>query len=132
MGGFKPHTPEKRAAVMADLTLGLPHRTIAKKHGIDETTVLRWSKKMQIPAVIQKQAKFQSEFDQKLLFFMGKTLDMLIEMATACTDIDFIKEKPSGARELGEFVFAKAERLTSALSANASGANAELDKTDVP
>lgn len=116
------HSPEVKAAVVADLLTGLSASKAAIKHGVSKGIVIKWSQELNsenrpedltktdrsIPEEIR-----QYEFDRKLEEFLSATIGMLQSWAKECSDPEFIRENPTGVNTLGATVLDRAERILS-------------------
>jgi len=108
------HSPEKKAAVVADLLSGIPQREVAKKHQVDRKTVIAWGKEVHHNSTAIAVRKEQ-DFDAALKSFLFSTVAMLSAWATECADPKFIRENPRGVNELGQTVLDRAERILSSI-----------------
>jgi transposase-like protein len=116
------HSPEVKAAVVADLLTGLSATKAATKHGVSKGIVIKWSQELNPenrPEELTKSDRSipeeirQYEFDRKLEEFLSATIGMLQAWAKECSDPKFIRENPTGVNTLGASVLDRAERILS-------------------
>ena len=106
---------KKKAAVIADLALGSGIREASRKHDVPPTTVKRWHDELQKRNETKQGGTLadarENRFDEAVEHFLHATLKMLNAWAAVCSDINFIKEKPSSVNELGQTILNRADRL---------------------
>ncbi len=100
------------AGAMVELVKGTPIRKVAKDFGIPTGTVGRWSAKLNAKRDETPQEIRKEDFDNRLKGLLLKALDMVESMAEVAGDKEFIREKPTEARELAGLVLERCDRIT--------------------
>ena len=123
-----PISPEKKAAVVADLALGMGIREAAKKHHVNKSSVGRWA--AEIDATRDREGQQgtladvrANRFDVAVDKFLHSTLNMLQAWADVCSEPAFIRDKPSSVNELGQTILNRADRLVDAIARDTGTAN---------
>ncbi len=97
------HSPKKKAAVVADLVLGMPQREAAEKHGVGKGTVAEWASELEIG---QNRAETghapirQTAFQEAFYKCLEEIAKSMVAFAEVCQEKDFIRSNPDGASQL--------------------------------
>jgi hypothetical protein len=117
------HAPEVKAAVTAEIVLGVPYEEISRKHGVGKATINRWAEALKpkterkpeqngTPVTVEAR---RQQFNTALDKFLMSTIAMLQAWADTCSDPAFIRANPEGVNELGKSVLERADRLVHAV-----------------
>lgn len=121
------HSPEKKAAVIADILKGKAQREIAKDHAVSPGTVATWA----VELTEQKQAKpsgelaiheavYQDQFQSSCEKLFVDVVNMLVKWAEYGSDVGNCKENPNGVHLLGTEALNRASVLLNVLRAGQS------------
>jgi len=120
----KTITARKKAAIAADLALGLTYNEVAKKHKVSKGSVVNISaqfnktifdvtKKIESHIETRQEIllKRREDFQLELMDFLQSAVSMVKKWTEICQDEDFVREKPLGANELGRTALDFADRI---------------------
>lgn len=108
------HSPKKKAAVVADLVLGMTQRDAAAKHGVSAGTVATWAIELETE---QNQANTtampvrQQAFEAAFYECLEAITKAMTTFARVCQDEQWVKDKPGGASELAVRTTEFADRI---------------------
>lgn len=116
------HSPKKKAAVVADLALGMSQRDAAKKHGVSAGTVATWGIELeteQNQAETKRTPVRQTAFQEAFYQCLEEITKAMIAFAQVCQEKEWVKTDPSGASDLAVRTTDFADRIMARARAQA-------------